>query len=699
MDIVDLMFGLLFLAPLMGFLVNGYNFKKSNALVAGIIGTSAIGISFFAAVFLFTQMLNSGLDLGGGTEAGGKVLTSTFLPWLSVGSFEANFGFLMDPISGIMTLIITGVGALIHMFSVGYMSHDKSPFKYFAYLNLFIFNMLLLVLGDNLLVTFVGWEGVGLCSYLLIGFWFTDEQKASAGMKAFITNRVGDAGLLIGIFLLFSILGTVNYYEMNQYAGALDVDTSWTGPLTWAMLFLFIGVTGKSAQIPLHVWLPDAMAGPTPVSALIHAATMVTAGVYLLIRLSSVLVLAPHAMTVIACVGALTALLGATVGITQWDIKKILAYSTVSQLGYMILGVGVGAFIPAFFHLITHAFFKALLFLGSGSVIHSMNEEQDIRKMGGLARLMPITSITFLIGYLAIMGIPPFSGFFSKDEILFYVFASSQGSVCLWILGLIGAGCTAFYMTRLMALTFWGKSRVEKNIHPHESPKSMTGPLIVLALLAAFGGFLGIPHFIGSVLPGHPPNVLEHLLQAYVAQVDVSKVSVSAEWGLMFLSVLVALLSAMGAYMFYLKRSCAQKFGAQILCGGQKGVQLISRPLNTLLPVCLVQKWNQQIGKGLQKVSGGGKCLCKLAYNLSFNKYFIDEIYFSKIINPLVQMSKALWLYIDVMFIDKITYLATDMMKSSGESNKSIQNGNFQTYAFISAVGICCIFIVLFAIL
>lgn len=697
MNTVNLMFGLLFLAPLLGFLINGWNFRKSNTRVAGIIGTSAIGISFFASLFLFVHML------GEGTHEGGQVLTSKFFTWLSLGSFEASFGFLMDPLSGIMALIITGVGSLIHLFSIGYMSHDKSPFKYFAYLNLFIFNMLLLVLGENLLVTFIGWEGVGLCSYLLIGFWFTDEQKASAGMKAFITNRVGDAGLLIGIFILFSLLGTVNYSEINQYVGALDVDLSWTGPLTWAMLFLFIGVTGKSAQIPLHVWLPDAMAGPTPVSALIHAATMVTAGVYLLIRLSPALVLAPHAMTVIACVGALTALLGATVGMTQWDIKKILAYSTVSQLGYMILGVGVGAFIPAFFHLITHAFFKALLFLGSGSVIHSMHEEQDIRKMGGLAKLMPITYITFLIGSLAIMGIPPFSGFFSKDEILFYVFASPQGSLYLWMIGMIGALCTAFYMTRLMALTFWGESRRDKSIHPHESPKSMTVPLMVLGFLAAFGGFLGIPHFIGNILPVHLPNVLEPLLKNYVAHVEFSKGSVALEWGLMGASVLGACLSAGIAYMFYLRRSDLEKMGMTILQEGQKRVQLIVSPLKSLSPLVwrknLDQNKRQKFKSFFQKVfMDKGKCVCQCLYNLSFNKYFIDEVYFSKIINPLVQISKALFLYIDVMFIDKITYIFVDMIKSAGDSNRSIHNGNFQTYAFISVVGLCCIFIALFAI-
>ncbi len=476
---ITILFSILFLSPFAGFLVNGLNFKKSNANLAGAIGTGAVLVSFICAVFLFLEML--------GAEK--RILNPYFFTWLEVGTFKSQAAFFMDPISGIMTLIITGVGSLIHLFSVGYMAHDERPFKYFAYLNLFIFNMLLLVLGDNLLITFVGWEGVGLCSYLLIGFWFSDEKKAAAGMKAFITNRIGDAGLLIGIFILFSQFGTVNYFELNSYATAMAPDSGWFNPITLAMIFLFIGVCGKSAQIPLYVWLPDAMAGPTPVSALIHAATMVTAGVYLLIRLSPVLVLAPNAMMIVAYVGALTALLGALIGITQWDIKKILAYSTVSQLGYMIMGVGVGAFIPAFFHLMTHAFFKALMFLGSGSVIHSMGEEQDIRKMGGLAKLMPITHLTFLIGWLAIIGLPPFSGFFSKDEILFYSFVSSQSSILLWIMGVVGAGCTAFYMTRLMCFTFWGKSRISSDLHPHESPISDDLAANNFSISSCFCGF------------------------------------------------------------------------------------------------------------------------------------------------------------------------------------------------------------------
>ncbi len=639
---VTTLFAVLFLAPVFGFLINGLNFRRSNALLAGALGTGAVMISFVCGVLLFQEMM--------GTIP--RSLNPNFFTWLEVGSFKANAAFLMDPISGIMTLIITGVGSLIHLFSIGYMSHDERPFKYFAYLNLFIFNMLLLVLGDNLLITFVGWEGVGLCSYLLIGFWFSDEKKAAAGMKAFITNRIGDAGLLIGIFILFTQLGTVNYQELTSYASALAVENTWFSPITLAMIFLFIGVCGKSAQIPLYVWLPDAMAGPTPVSALIHAATMVTAGVYLLIRMSHVLILAPNAMMIIAIVGAATALLGAIIGITQWDIKKILAYSTVSQLGYMILGVGVGAFVPAFFHLMTHAFFKALMFLGSGSVIHSMHEEQDIRKMGGLARLMPITHLTFFIGWLAIIGLPPFSGFFSKDEILFYAFVSQQSSILLWLVGVIGAGCTAFYMTRLMCFTFWGESRVASDIHPHESPFSMTIPLVILALLAAFAGLLGIPHIVSEVIPGHPPNILEDLLGPLVAKVKKGHPSAALEWGLIFVSVLVAASMALFSYFAYIRRSID-----------------INKLTLTMKPV----------------------------YNLSLNKFYVDEFYFTKIINPIIAGSKILWLHIDVMFIDKITYYVSDVIIKGGAYNKKAQNGNFQNYIFFMSIGLAAFLVMIFA--
>lgn len=625
----------LLIAPLLGFLFNGLRFRAKNAYLAGGVATGAALVSFACAIALFFRV--QGLP-----EESRRVATH-FFDWMVVGSLKVPFGFVVDQISAIMILIITGVGSLIHLFSIGYMSHDERPSKFFAYLNLFLFNMLVLVLGDNLLITFVGWEGVGLCSYLLIGFWFTDPAKAAAGMKAFVTNRIGDAGFLIGVFLLFQAYGTVNYADLLQLIPKV-VELTWTGPLTIAFLFLFVGATGKSAQIPLYVWLPDAMAGPTPVSALIHAATMVTAGVYLFVRLSPALIYAPHAMEVIAWTGALTALIAATIGITQWDIKKILAYSTVSQLGYMFLAVGVGAFGAAQFHLMTHAFFKALMFLGSGSVIHAMHEEQDVRKMGGLKKYMPITYLTFLFGWLAIIGVPPFAGFFSKDEILWQAFSSPHGSKALWFVGAVTAACTAFYMTRLMALTFWGKPRFGHDVHPHESPPTMAIPLVVLGVLSIVGGWVGIPHVIGEILPGHPSNLWEHWLKPVIGHVAAEgHGSAAMEWALMGVSVSLAGLGAFFAIYNYLLQPSIPK----------------------------------AVAKALGPV-----------YTAVYNKYYVDEGYFAAIINPLVAASKALWLYVDVNFIDKITYLAGDLVAGGASFVKTVQNGKTQSYALYMALGV-----------
>jgi NADH-quinone oxidoreductase subunit L len=530
------------------------------------------------------------------------------------------------------------------------MAHDEHPEKYFAYLNLFLFNMLMLVLGDNLLISFVGWEGVGLCSYLLIGFWFSDEQKAAAGMKAFITNRIGDAGFLIGIFILFTVYGTVNFADLANLIPKVP-EVAWTGMLTVATLFLFIGATGKSAQIPLYVWLPDAMAGPTPVSALIHAATMVTAGVYLFVRMSPVLVLAPLTMHVIAWVGALTALVAATIGIAQWDIKKILAYSTVSQLGYMFLAIGVGAFSAAQFHLMTHAFFKALMFLGSGSVIHAMHEEQDVRKMGGLKKYLPITHTTFLLGWLAIIGIPPFAGFFSKDEILWQAFSSPHGSKPLWLIGAATAALTAFYMTRLMALTFWGKSRFGHDVHPHESPPTMTIPLIILGCLSVVGGWIGIPHVIGGTLHLIPPGIFEHWLEPAIAKVSEAPGEPLFEWSLMGISVALAGLSAWFAYDSYILHP--------------------ERP--------------KAIAAHLGEV-----------YEAVANKYYVDEFYDKWLITPVVDGAKALWLYIDVNFIDKATYWAGDLVAGLAGFIKTVQNGKTQSYALYMALGVVVVMTIVF---
>ena len=635
----ELLIAVLILSPLIGFFINGFRFRSSNYLIAGSIATAAVVISFTAAVLLFLQLVDATPD--------NRRLTAIFFEWISVGSLKVNAGFVVDQISGIMILIITGVGALIHLFSIGYMHHDKGVTKYFAYLNLFIFNMLILVLGDSLLTLFVGWEGVGLCSYLLIGFWFSDSAKAAAGMKAFITNRIGDAAFILGMFILFFTFGTLNIHELNVMAPAV-MEAGWLGAVTLGTLMLFIGATGKSAQIPLYVWLPDAMAGPTPVSALIHAATMVTAGVYMIVRLNPLFIVAPNTMMVIAIIGAATAVLAATIGLTQHDIKKVLAYSTVSQLGYMFLAVGVGAFGAGMFHLMTHAFFKALMFLGSGSVIHGMHEEQDIRKMGGLRKYMPITHFTFLLGWLAIIGVPPFAGFFSKDEILWQAFSSPNGHWLLWAAGAIGAALTAFYMTRLMALTFWGKSRFDKSVHPHESGLSMTIPLIILAVLSVVGGWVGIPHVIGEYL-GNIPNFWEQWLEPVIRTLPLAEGAshaahdASTEWLMMGISVALAVISASFAFIIYIKKEGAP----------------------------------EKISKAFGPV-----------YQLVNKKYLVDEAYSATIINPLIAGSRNLWYYIDVNLIDKAAFKIADIVSGGGSFVKALQNGNMQQYAMYIGVGV-----------
>ncbi len=630
----ELLFAILLLAPLAGFLFNGLRYKSHNAYLAGTVATVAVGISFICSAILVSKLFGEGAPAS---------VSARYFEWINVGGLSVQAAFVVDHISAIMVLVVTGVGTLIHLFSIGYMSHDERPSKYFAYLNFFLFNMLLLILGENLLLMFVGWEGVGLCSYLLIGFWFTDSEKAAAGMKAFITNRIGDAGFLLGIFSLFFLFGTVSFHEIiARLPGTIEL--GWAGPMTIACLFLFIGATGKSAQIPLYVWLPDAMAGPTPVSALIHAATMVTAGVYMIVRLNPLFLSAPNALHVVAIVGAATALMAATIGLTQWDIKKVLAYSTVSQLGYMFLACGVGAFGAAMFHLMTHAFFKALMFLGSGSVIHAMHEEQDIRKMGGLKKYLPITHFTFLLGWLAIIGIPPFAGFFSKDEILWQSFSSPLGHQALWVVGAITAACTSFYMTRLMALTFWGKSRVPKETHPHESPAVMWIPLVVLAALSVVGGWIGIPHVLSQYIPGHPGNWLEGWFEHVIAEPAGEALhSSTSEMALMGVSVSLAAIAALLAYNFYVTNP--------------------DRP-----------------ARFAQRIHG--------LYRLVFNKYFVDEFYFARIINPLIEASRALWAYVDVNFIDRTTYVISDAVRGVGSAAKSFQTGNLQQYAMYIALGL-----------
>jgi NADH-quinone oxidoreductase subunit L len=472
-------------------------------------------------------------------------------------TFSADWGFLLDPLSAVMILVVTGIGFLIHVYSTGYMAHDNGYYRFFGYLNLFIFFMLMLVLANNYTLLFVGWEGVGLCSYLLIGFYFQKKSAGDAGKKAFIVNRVGDAGFIMGMLLMFSLLGTVRFVEVNAAlrGGHFHAETAGFGVLSAMALLFFIGATGKSAQFPLYVWLPDAMEGPTPVSALIHAATMVTAGVYMVARSAALFQLTPQTLNIVAGIGAFTAIFAATIALVQNDIKRVLAYSTVSQLGYMFLALGVGAYWVAVFHLFTHAFFKALLFLDSGSVIHAMGGEQDMRRMGGLKDKIPITHWTMWIGSAAIAGIPGLAGFFSKDEILWQAYSSPAGSKALWFVGLATAGLTAFYMWRLMNMTFYGKSRVAPEVaaHIHESPPAMTIPLVLLAAGGALAGWLSVPHawsWLGSL------HGFEHWLEPAFASAATEAAQggahdASTEWILMGISVAVAIIGIVVARYFY----------------------------------------------------------------------------------------------------------------------------------------------------
>ncbi len=617
------MLTLIVLLPLLGFLLNG--------VLATQLGGNRVGKTFVTTVgcglpiLAFLLAVKSLLDL----KAGGYVpLIETAYRWALIGRSNFEIAFYFDRLSAVMTLIVTGVGSVIHIYSVGYMAHDKSFGRFFAYLNLFLFFMLLLVLGRSLLVLFVGWEGVGLASYLLIGFWFDDLANARAGKKAFITNRIGDAGFLLGMFVLYQAFGTL---DMDRINAAFGIGAAAVVPATLVGILLFIGATGKSAQIPLHVWLPDAMAGPTPVSALIHAATMVTAGVYLVARMSGVYLQAPEASMVIAVVGLGTAFFAATIAIVQTDIKKVLAYSTVSQLGLMFLALGVGAYGVAIFHVMTHAFFKACLFLGAGSVIHALGGEQDIRKMGGLARKIPVTFATFAIATAAIAGIPPLAGFFSKDEILWYAFASSRGgSPVLWAVAALTALMTAFYMFRLLWLTFFGRSRMTPEVehHVHESPLSMTGVLMLLALLSAVGGFFALPHFLEPQLPlPKIPEDLHHF-----------------ETTLLVVSIAIAL---------------AGLAGAAFVFGG---------------PLSRAEGLRQRFA-GLHRWLSG--------------KYFIDELYERLIGNPLVWVSDRVFLRLgDRALLDgTLNGLAAQGQRSAGLLSR-VQAGSLQLYVWFVLVGI-----------
>jgi len=633
---VDIIY-LTVLLPLLGFLINGiFGTKIKNEKVIGIIGSSAVGLSFIIILLSFFQTLAL-------PEENRKQIIELFT-WINAGNLNINIAYQVDQLSLIMALVVTGVGFIIHVYSIGYMHGDKSFWRFFAYLNLFIFAMMNLILADNFVLLFLGWEGVGLCSYLLIGFWYDKKFEKSttseAGKKAFIVNRIGDFGFLLGMFLIYLTFGSLNFSEVFARAGASGIPES---TFNFIALFLFIGATGKSAQLPLYVWLPDAMAGPTPVSALIHAATMVTAGVYMVARCSIIFVSAPAILTVVAIVGLVTALFAATIGLVQNDIKKVLAYSTISQLGYMFLALGVGAFSAGIFHLMTHAFFKALLFLGAGSIIHAMHEEQNIQNYGGLKKYMPATFTTFLIASLAISGIPPLSGFFSKDEILWFSFAN--GNILYWGVGAFTALLTAFYMFRLVYLTFMGKERIAKDKNPHESPKVITTPLIALGVLSVIGGFIGIP----ALFSGEGGNKFEHWLEPIFKNAELKLAHYqtyphSTEITLMIVSIILAVTGIMVARSIYLKNpSFADKMKSKFY--------------------------------GIHKIL--------------WNKYFIDEFYNWLIVTPIYKLSESvLWKITDAKLIDGTVNGLASIINSISTRIRKFENGIAQFYALIMAVGI-----------
>jgi NADH-quinone oxidoreductase subunit L len=626
------------LLPLLGFLANGLLGKPLGKGFVSLVGPGVVGASFLLSLLAFLEMLG----------APGRSLSQHLFSWLEVGGFSVPVTLVVDRLSGLYILIVTGVGFLIHVYSVGYMHEEEGYYRFFAYLNLFIFFMLMLVLGSSFLVLFVGWEGVGLCSYLLIGYYMDRPSAAAAAKKAFVFNRVGDFGFIVATLLVFVTFGTLDFVTVNaQAAGKLAAGGSMVTAIT---LLLFLGATGKSAQIPLYVWLPDAMEGPTPVSALIHAATMVTAGLYLVARLSALFVLAPTTLAVVAGIGAATAIFSATIGLAQNDIKRVLAYSTCSQLGYMFLAMGVGAFGAGIFHVMTHAFFKALLFLGSGSVIHAMHHEQDMQKMGGLMKYMPLTGATFIIGALALSGFPLVTaGFYSKDEILWNAFTAPGGGPVLWAVGAVTAVLTAFYMFRQVGLTFFGRERFDHyHVHPHESPRSMTLPLAVLAVLSIAGGWLGIPHVLGE--PLHLPNVFEHYFDGFFARVpaEAGHHGAALELGLMAVVSVAALIAMFVAYRL---------FSGDLAVATRMG----------------------------ERFSG--------VRTLLANKYYIDELYDAVIVQPIHWLSRViLWKIVDAGLIDGTVNAVGGMARWLGGALRLTQNGMIENYAVGMVIGAAAIF-------
>jgi NADH-quinone oxidoreductase subunit L len=615
---------LLLLSPFAGFLFNVFFGKKVSKGISGAIGTITVLVSFLMSICFFAQL-----------NQNGKPVEISLFEWISVHNFKLDFGLLLDQLSLLWLLFVTGIGSLIHLYSISYMHDDENMHKFFAYLNLFVFFMITLVIGNNLLVMFIGWEGVGLCSYLLIGFWYKNQSYNDAAKKAFIMNRIGDLGFLIGIFIIGQLFSSLNYMEIKE---AIITGNHSSSMLGIATLCLFIGACGKSAQLPLYTWLPDAMAGPTPVSALIHAATMVTAGIFMVTRMNFLFDLTPDVQNIIAIVGAATALVAASIGLLQNDIKKVLAYSTVSQLGLMFLALGMGAYNVAVFHVITHAFFKACLFLGSGSVIHGLHGEQDMRKMGGLRKAMPITFWTMMISTLAIAGIFPFAGFWSKDEILLVAFEHNK---VLWIVASIASIMTAFYMFRLMYLTFFKDFRgtEEQKHHLHESPSLITIPLVILAILAFIGGAINLPgstwlnHFLEPILSGKHE---EHALGSH-------------EYMLMGIAMAGAVLGILWAYSKYIKQAFVPKEDAEIV--------------------------------GFSKVI--------------YNKYYVDEFYSFLIVRPLNSLSNFFRTTLEPA-LGKVVFSFGTVTNGIGIQGKKLQTGSIGLYLFAFVIGIFAIITYLF---
>lgn len=614
------------LFPLIGFLINGIGWRIMPKSVGGAIGSIAILASFIVSLGIFFEVKSTG-----------ATTVVHLFDFIQSGKLYIPFSFQVDALSSLFLLIITGIGFLIHVYSTSYMHDDDGMVKYFAFLNLFVFSMLLLVLGANYLIMFIGWEGVGLCSYLLIGFWFKNRDYTNAAKKAFIMNRIGDLGFLVGMLMILFHFGTLTYTDFFGNLHSSDVAIS-HNMYNWIAICLFIGAMGKSAQIPLYTWLPDAMAGPTPVSALIHAATMVTAGIYMIARSSALYNLAPLAQNLVGIIGLATAILAASIAIKQYDIKKVLAYSTVSQLGFMFLALGMGAYTTAVFHVMTHAFFKALLFLGSGSVIHAMGGEQDIRKMGGLNKHMRITGITFLIGCLAIAGIPGFSGFFSKDEILAATYAHSP---VMYYLALGAALMTAFYMFRLYFLTFTGSFRgtEEQHHHLHESPAAMTIPLIVLAFFAIVGGYVGLP----PVISEH--HSLNSFLGSVVSNFGEHELSHATEWMLMGLSSGLVIIMIIIAYVVNKKPNFAPNTG---------------------------------LAKTLE------------------NKWYVDELYDAVIVNPLQKLSGLLDRFAERMGIDGLVNGVGKTVRWGSDRVRLLQSGQVGFYIFVMVIGMTLLFAISF---